>query len=64
MKNCGVSILEISNKEDALRFSLLVIWSEKSAYFNYGRSLFAVEKYKQKIIIDLCFIWFSFDLCQ
>ena len=64
MNNCGVSILDITDKDGALRLSIFGIWSENSPYFEHGRSLFAIEKSQQKITIDLCFIRFCVDLWQ
>ena len=64
MKNCGISILDITDKDGALRLSVFGIWSENSTYFEHGRSLLAIEKSQQEITIDLCFMRFSVDLCQ
>jgi len=64
MKNCGISILDLTDKDGALRLSVFGIWSENSTYFHYGRSLLAIEKSKREITIDLCFLRFSFNLCQ
>ena len=64
MKNCGISILDLTDKDGAIRLSVLGIWSENSTYFEHGRSLFAIEKSQQKITIDLCFFRFSVNICQ
>ena len=60
MKNFGVSLLDITNLDGALRISLGGIWIEQTSLKN-GRSLLAVEADKTGYTIDALFMRFMFE---
>ena len=61
MKNFGVSLLDITNLDGALRISLGGIWIEQTMLKN-GRSLFAIEADKTSYTIDAFFMRFMFEM--
>ena len=60
MKNFGVSLLDITNLDGALRISLGGIWIEQTMLKN-GRSLFAIEADKTSYRIDEGVMRFMFE---
>ena len=60
MKNFGISILDITNLDGALRISLCGVWMEQTELKN-GRSLLAVEADKTGYTIDALFMRFMFE---
>ena len=60
MKNFGVSLLDITNLDGALRISLGGIWVEQTK-LQTGRSLLAIELDKTSYTIDALFMRFIFE---
>ena len=60
MKNFGVSLLDITNLDGALRISLGGIWIEQTGLKN-GRSLLAIEADKTGYTIDALFMRFMLE---
>ena len=60
MKNYGVSLLDITNLDGALRISLGGVWIEQTNLKN-GRSLLAIEADKTSYTIDALFMRFMLE---